>query len=64
MHSQNNANLDLVWARMKYCVFWPAQVSTMRFFFISVQIWSEKLKQNGILGYSSSATNNRSRTGQ
>lgn len=60
MHSQNNTNSDLVWARMKYCPFWPALVSII-YIILSGQ---KKLEHNIILGYSSSATNNWSHTGQ
>lgn len=34
MYSQQNGeNSDLVWARMKYCPFWPARVSVIIFTF-------------------------------
>lgn len=31
---QRHANVDLVWARMKYCQYWPARVSFL--YFISI----------------------------
>lgn len=60
MHSENHTNSDLVWARMKYCPFWPARVSIHTLFFISIVIWwinKKKIKHNIDLGYRASVTN-------